>query len=376
MTLAISAAFDSGNIQVLDASDPQAVRLAIRNDVRDEHKQWFHFRVAGARGINLRLCIENAGQCSYPAGWEGYSACVSTDRETWRRVPTTYADGVLTIAHRPDADLLWVAYFAPYSLERHADLLARCQASPLARVDRLGLTLDGRDLDRVRVGSPGPGKRRLWVIARQHPGETMAEWWMEGFLGRLLDPADPVARRLLQGAVFDIVPNMNPDGSARGHLRVNAAGANLNREWESPTAQRSPEVLAVRDAMDQTGVDLCLDVHGDEALPYNFIAGSEGTPGRTPRIDDLQARFLAAYMRSSPDFQTARGYPVSAPGQANMTMCTSAIADRFDCLAMTLEMPFKDNADLPDAEHGWSPARCQRLGAAALDPMLALLPDL
>jgi murein tripeptide amidase MpaA len=44
---------------------------------------------------------------------------------------------------------------------------------------------------------------------------------------------------------------MNPDGSWRGHLRTNAAGANLNREWAAPSAERSPEVLLVRNKMDQ-----------------------------------------------------------------------------------------------------------------------------
>ena len=37
------------------------------------------------------------------------------------------------------------------------------------------------------------------------------------------------------------VPNMNPDGSYRGHLRTNAKGANLNREWKNPTPEYSPE---------------------------------------------------------------------------------------------------------------------------------------
>ena len=40
---------------------------------------------------------------------------------------------------------------------------------------------------------------------------------------------------------------------------------------------------------------------------------------------------------------------------------------------MTLEMPFKDNADLPDEVHGWSPERCRKLGAANLDAMLAMV---
>ena len=36
-------------------------------------------------------------------------------------------------------------------------------------------------------------------------------------------------------------------------------------------------------------------------------------------------------------------------------MSTNQLAERFGCVAMTLEMPFKDNDDLPDAEFGWSP---------------------
>lgn len=375
-TLAISSSFDSGNIEVIDASNPKAVRLAIETDAGGEHKQWFHFRVSGARDTALTLRIENAGTCSYPKGFEDYSACSSVDRESWTRVETEYTDGVLTIRDTPETDLVWYAYFAPYSLERHQDLIAECQLSPFARVDCLGTTVDGRDLDRVVVGEEGPGKRTLWVIARQHPGESMAEWWMEGFLGRLLDPDDAVARVLRSKAQVHVVPHMNPDGSFRGHLRCNAVGANLNREWHEPTLERSPEVKHVRDAMDASGVDLCLDVHGDEALPYNFIAGSEAIPGWTPRLAGLLGGFLDAYQRANPDFQTKYGYPVAPAGKGNMTMCTNQVAQRFDCLSMTLEMPFKDNADLPDETFGWSPERCRLLGAAALDPMLAVLDDL
>ena len=44
--------------------------------------------------------------------------------------------------------------------------------------------------------------------------------------------------------------------------------------------------------------------------------------------------------------------------------------------ALTLEMPFKDNADLPDPERGWSGARSRRLGADTLTALLAMLPAL
>jgi murein tripeptide amidase MpaA len=369
----LSAAFDAGNILVLDAHDPSAVRLAIRDDVGGEHKQWFHFRASGVRGVPCNYRIENAASCSYPLGWEGYRAVASVDRERWVRVPTRYEDGALVITHTPEADSVWYAYFAPYSMERHHDLVARSAASPFARHEVLGRTIDGRDLDLVQIGEAGPGKRVVWTIAPQHPGESMAEWWMEGWLARLLDPHDALARSVRERAVLYVVPNMNPDGSARGHLRTNAVGANLNREWHEPTVERAPEVKWVRDRMDATGVDLALDVHGDEALPYNFIAGAEGIAGYTPRMASLQDAFEAAYERACPDFQRVHGYPKDAPRSGNMTMHTNQIAARFDCLAMTLEMPFKDNAAAPDDGQGWSPERSRRLGAAAIDPVAAVL---
>ena len=56
----------------------------------------------------------------------------------------------------------------------------------------------------------GSGPLKVWTIARQHPGETMAEFFMEGFIERLLDETDPVTRKLRREATFYCVPNMCP----------------------------------------------------------------------------------------------------------------------------------------------------------------------
>src|SRR3546814_18091221 len=104
------------------------------------------------------------------------------------------------------------------------------------------------------------------------------------------DLEDAVARLLRREATFYIVPNMNPDGSRRGHLRTNAVGINLNREWHEPSMEKSPEVFLVRGAMDEPGVDFAMDVHGDEAIPAVFLAGFEGIPSITERQSALYRR--------------------------------------------------------------------------------------
>lgn len=372
MVVTVSSAFDGGNIVVV-GGEGAAWDLEIARDHASEFLQWFHFRVSGAMGVPLTLRIRNAGATTYPRGWEGYSARVSHDRQDWRCAETGYDGTTLTIRHTPTTDSVSFAYFAPYSTERHHDLIARTARAPGVRARVLGRTLDGQDMDLIEMGEDGPS---IWLIARQHPGETMTEWWIEGALARLTDSVDPVARALKARCRLFVVPNMNPDGSRRGHLRTNAAGVNLNRVWHAPDPAREPEVACVLAEMDRTGVAFCLDVHGDEAIPHNFIAGFEGIPAATPRQLDLYARYRDTLARITPEFQTRIGYGVSKPGTGNMTMATNAIAARFGCPAYTLEMPFKDAVEMAEPVRGWSPERSMALGRDCLAALLELVGEL
>ena len=99
-----------------------------------------------------------------------------------------------------------------------------------------------------------------WTLARQERPPAL--------LGGNIHGDEPVGNQLMQRWMWETcnnptaeqtevatsvqawyLPNMNPDGSVRGYLRTNAAGANLNREWcstgehEAPTMSYSPEVF-------------------------------------------------------------------------------------------------------------------------------------
>lgn len=368
MTISIRSDFDAGNIEVL-AQDGARADLAIRVDANSHFYQWFYFRVDDAKGQDLELRIVNAGGAAYPDGWPGYKACVSDDDAHWMRADTEYRDGVLTIRRRPAADSLWVAYFAPYSSARHAALITETAAKPGVEHRVLGKTHDGRPIDLLTLGE---GALPVWLFARQHPGETMAEWWMEGAL-EFLTSEEPVGRTLRAGATFYVVPNMNPDGSSRGHLRTNALGINLNREWAEPSLENSPEVFHVRAEMDRTGVAFAIDVHGDEAIPHVFMDGFAAIPSRTDAMSALYDAYLARLSATTPDFQTAAGYPQAAPYQANLTVGSKQVAERFRAISMTLEMPFKDHNDAPDPVHGWSPDRSKALGRDCLIALADIL---
>ena len=406
------------------------------------HRQWFYFRVTGLAAAGPKAYREgrkggyefcefrllNAGQCSYPGGWDGYKVYYTIDGNTWACVAdTTYVGGVLSWRHSGGTGCVEYAYYPPYSRRRQFDLIQNTLVAPpgRCRVDHhvLGVTLDGDSLDCLvlsdaagaaprapppfgeAAASPPapPAKRRktagagggagagqnnkpnLWVLARQHPGETQASWWIEGMLERLGTQSFDGARRVLSRANIYVVPNMNPDGGRRGYLRVNAAGANLNREWDKATMERSPEVLIARNAMHHVGVDFCVDVHSEEELPYCFVSKTPlAIPSLTERQRGLYGKYVAALCAAAPDLmQDApdKQYKLKAPGSANLGICCAYVAETFGCLAVTQEQPFKANAHQvargkASAARGWTTDDAKALGAAWWPAVEAVLGEL
>ncbi|WP_375320301.1 M14-type cytosolic carboxypeptidase [Aliivibrio logei] len=363
--------FESGNIHVVAANTPDDIQLTIPADNQTEIAQWFHFRLESQPQQQHSFKILGLAKSAYPEGWQDYDVVASYDREEWFRIPTEFDGDTLSFNVMPEYRSMYFAYFAPYSYDRHQDLLHGAQTHHNCQLETLGVTLDNNDISILTIGEPAEGKKNIWITGRQHPGETMAEWFIEGLLLRLLDETDTVGRALLDTAIFHIVPNMNPDGSIRGHLRTNAIGVNLNREWQTPSMERSPEVFLVRERMLATGVDMFLDIHGDEAIPYNFVAGSEGLPSYNERIAELENTFKQALLTITPEFQDEIGYDKDEPGTANLTVGSNWVGEQFKCLSYTVEMPFKDHISHADELYGWSPERSIAFGQDTLSAIWA-----
>ncbi|WP_286917688.1 MULTISPECIES: M14 family metallopeptidase [Pseudomonas] len=372
----ISADFDSGNIEVIDARDPLDVHLAIRPDRQSAHFQWFHFKAAALQiGQRYEFRLQNAAQSSYGHAWHGYHAVASSDQKHWFRVPSTFDGQALRFGLEAQNSDMWFAYFEPYSRERHDALIDRAVMEAGLQLLAVGQSCEGREIPLLRKGDGAPGKRRLWLIAQQHPGEHMAQWFMEGVIDRL-QANDAEVQALLEKADVYLVPNMNPDGAVHGHLRTNARGRDLNRAWQDSSAEYTPEVFFVQQQMDKHGVDLFIDAHGDEEIPYVFTAACEGNPGYTPRIAQLEQTFRDLLCARTPDFQAVHGYTRDKPGEANMTLACNSVGERFDCLSLTLEMPFKDHDDAPDSHTGWNGQRSARLGGDVLSVLAQMVSGL
>ncbi|MCK6591755.1 MAG: M14-type cytosolic carboxypeptidase [Polyangiaceae bacterium] len=373
----ISADICGGSIQVVQVLSKSAVEIALRKDSAADLKQWFHWKARAPRGAPAEYRIVNANEAGTPQCWENYQALASYDRARWFRVPTTFDGRTLVIRHAPAQKVVYYAYFAAYPMERHRALVARAEGSRRARVTSVGKSLEQQPIDVIEVGKVGGPRRKVWIITRQHAGETQGAWLVEGLLGRLLDERDGLADALLDRAIFYIVPNMNPDGSARGNFRTNVAGRDLNREWSDPGEQTSPEVACVKRAMHETGVDLFLDFHGEETAPCAFAIGCEGNPSYSARQRELERRFCMDLASRDRHFWPDYGYGPDDPGKGDLRIGNNFIGEEFDCLSITVELPFKEGGLHP--VHGgalsFSPDVAMHLGRVSLETIGSVIDE-
>ena len=369
----VNTKFDGGSIEVVNVDDPRNLHFKIRRDTNSHFAQWFYFQLNNVIGQELKVKFTGLKDTAYPDGWKNYNVCMSYDNQNWVRLDAEF-DGtdVMTFELQPEVNSVYFAYFEPYSYHRHLELIGEANLSDIVHHEILGQTREGRNMDLLIVGNVS-AKHKVWVIARQHPGETMAEWFMEGFIHKLIDEQDSTSMTLLEDCVFYLVPNMNPDGGYNGNLRVKTAGANLNREWMTPSLDKSPEVYYVREKMLKTGVDMFFDIHGDEAIPYIFTAGCQENPSFSTKQAELADKFKRYYELVNPDYQTVVGYEPGHFSAESATVGTNWVGNQFDCLAFTLEMPFKDNDNLPDPLHNWDGRRSYLLGESMLTAISLVL---
>ncbi|MFN6569905.1 M14-type cytosolic carboxypeptidase [Dendronalium sp. ChiSLP03b] len=370
----ITSDFECGNIQICSLNG-NFIKAKIKTDQYSKDFQWFYFKIDGCKNAKLHIDIVNASEASFPDGWYDYSALASYDDAIWFRVDTTYDGKTLTIKFTPECDKVYFAYFEPYKQKQHTCLVKRLKATPYFLGSYNGRSVEGRTIDVIRLGlQTSVIRKKIWMIARQHPGETMAEWFVEGIVDQI-EANDEEIRRILNAADIYLIPNLNPDGSALGSQRSNAAGINLNREWVAPSVERSPEIKYVKGLIEQTGIDLFLDVHGEETLPYAFVMGCEGVPSYNAQAAERERQFKNVLLKSNFDFQDDYGYPKKKKGEADLTMASNYIGETYRCLSLTIEMPYKDCKNNLDPDKGWTVLRSKALSKSvilAIDEFICL----
>lgn len=232
----------------------------------------FHFLLHAKPGSKLTLEFKNLDNV-----WNGRPGSVAKELKTvavsengrdWKPLATeSLPENRVRLAIEIPGPRLYVARIEPYRLSDLDRLLASIRKNRLVEITPIGKTVQGRDLEIVRVGDPR-APHRVFIRARAHPWETGGNWVVEGLIHRLLR-GDADAKRFLQRYCVYTLPMANKDGVARGGTRFNLQGKDLNRNWDKPAdPQFAPENAALEKWLEKMGragqrPHLAMELHND-----------------------------------------------------------------------------------------------------------------
>jgi hypothetical protein len=255
-----------GNVQVYLVYDQE------RDSPNRANGHWF-FQLVAEPGAQVTVYLNNLvniwnGRKGIPVGEKTF-CLVSPNGQDWRPIETEFIDEErLKFQVHFEQESLYVVHVEPYRISDLDRMLEAIMDHPLVDIIPIGRTVEGRELEIIRIGNP-EAPNRVLLRARAHPWEAGGNWVVQGLIQSLLEESEENRQYLERYAVY-ILPMANKDGVARGRTRFNSLGMDLNRNWDQPAdPELAPENQALElwienmRAADQP-IHLAIDLHNDQ----------------------------------------------------------------------------------------------------------------
>lgn len=342
MGLKITSNFPGGNIAGVDVGERDGipeVRFA-SDPCGGAAALWFYFRIEESapdpvKHTKIRLTwtmIDNI------PGSQESTLCIpvaTTPGHTWSRLKQgeekRNEHGLIELSWQiphpaPSTD---VAFCFPYGLAELENAVERSR--DFWKTAPIGISQGGRMIQRVyHTAGAGGNHPSVFVIARQHGGETPASWVLDGFLRHW-------ALNKKGGYSVWVIPFVDIDGSEWGWYGRDQGPHDLDRAWNNPPTRH--EALVIRNdilrwkalgkpillldlqatgAFDKAGVYATASENADETKWCNVIK------------NELKADYAA------PDFVRAT---TNAPAASGRSFCDWA-REALGLPALSLHIPY------------------------------------
>lgn len=282
----LNKAFECASIGEVEKLTNYQWNLHLANDnnnpnLPDSWRNWWYVKLENLpTNIPCEIKIKNRGWPFY------YLPVYSYNQTDWFRFTedevSENADYELTMTKQFENADVFVARFYPYTFSDLETYLNTLSGNPFVDIQTPGFSQNGKAIYCLKITDtniPNTDKKRVFMHARTHPGETPPSFLIEGIVDFLLaNSAD--AQEILQQFEFYIFPMQNTDGVIAGNYRSTPNSENLEVKWyydtENPlflTPDAPSEVNIIHnyamDLMNDGGpaISMALNLHASNGEP-------------------------------------------------------------------------------------------------------------
>jgi hypothetical protein len=230
-----------------------------------------------------------------------------------------------------------VAYCYPYG-RPDVEALVRDSAG-YWHADTIGVSQGARPLVRLSndPGTPGGDRPGLYLIARQHSGETPGSWVLDGFLRHVASLGN-------KAPLVWAIPLTNIDGIEGGDYGKDNFPYDLNRAWGSPPMRH--EVLVFQRDIARWAARcrplLAIDMHAPGACETGGIYCYMPDPRQHPDLYESTLRWTTAISRALTPRYAAKTFERVAdyPSRWETPNFSRYLWSKYKLCAFGLETPY------------------------------------
>ncbi len=338
-TVTINTEFPGGNVEVL-GNEAGVVKMA--PDLRGD-KAWFYWyfeAVANEAGrVKFIFPEKVAGFTNGGIGFQG--PAISTDSGKsweWMGVDRVENNSFSYEFGKPNERVRF-AVTIPY-VEADLDaFLTRHASNPNLKRSVLTKSEEGRNVELIQIGTPGPQTKPMLVTCRHHAAETMASYVLEGFLAEAMADSE-FGRKFRQAYVLYAVPLVDTDGVEEGDQGKNRNPHDHNRDYGENSIY--PEIRAIKKLDEEQDFRFALDFHcptlvmNDHQVMY-FVGAKDHPKHNFENVSELAGWIKRGLPETAPVGPLVWLQPAETPKPMNSHYFGFKEST---VMAATLEFPF------------------------------------
>lgn len=241
--------YEGASIDIIKIIDNKAY-LSLRKE-KDKYSFYYNFFIKNDSNKEALVYIDNFSNSQYFCDNRINMPFLKTDNSNWQRLDKKLfsIDGgsaIIRISPNFEGE---ISSSPRYGFKEFIKFANNCNLK-FQHDDMIKIVL-GNERNPVNV-----------IIARQHPGETLSSFFLEGIISEILEN-----KFLLEKYCFVIFPLVNIEGIKQGNHRY-YNGKDFNRCWKNNEVS---EIKYIKSAISEYNINDFIDIHNDELTNFSYI---------------------------------------------------------------------------------------------------------